>query len=188
MISFFQTKCFSNGDTRWPFPFGGFKGGCKEYQGGVLIYSQSGEGRLTVSPTHRRFVSVHSINSCVSENCKDVRHEWDTEQTDWDLQHVSITSICGPKTTKGQRVKIWSGGKDRPDKRLQLLSCWTIIIIFLKLHISFVKFKVGLTNYFLHEMIKAEQICHWSDMFWIYRGSKSQYSSANLYLAVFIYK
>lgn len=31
---------------------------------------------------------------------------------------------------------------------------------FLKLHICFVKCKVGLTNYCLHEMIKAEQTCH----------------------------
>lgn len=71
----------------------------KKYQGGVLFNSLSGKGSLTIPPTHRRFVSVHSINSCVSENCKDVKHEWDTEQTDWDLQHISITSISGPKTT-----------------------------------------------------------------------------------------
>lgn len=47
----------------------------KKYQGGVLFNSLSGKGSLTIPPTHRRFVSVHSINSCVSENCKDVRHE-----------------------------------------------------------------------------------------------------------------
>ncbi len=38
IYDFFYFKCFSNGNTRWPFPFGGIEGirGCKEVKVGFV--------------------------------------------------------------------------------------------------------------------------------------------------------
>lgn len=89
----------------------------------------------------------------------------ETQNRQIETYNMSVLQVFVDPRQLKDRVKIWSGGKDRPDKCLQLLSCWTIKINSFKLHICFDKCKVGLNNYCSHEMIKAEQICHWSDMF-----------------------
>lgn len=103
-----------NGDTTWLFPFGGVKGigGCEEESGVGFWFIW----RPTYSP------QVHSINSCVSENCKDVRHEWDTEQTDSDSQQLLWT-----QDNLRLRVKIWRAERDKTD---------TFLFLVRKLHIG----------------------------------------------------